>query len=53
MFAVCPVSKWGATGLALGGVRSLCMQRQTAILILGDQLAGITPPSLTQTLTRS
>ena len=39
MFAVCPVSKWGATGLALGGVRSLCMQRQTAILILGDQLS--------------
>ena len=39
MFAVCPVSNWGATGLALGGVRSLCMQRQTAILILGDQLS--------------
>ena len=39
MFAVCPVSKWGATGLALGVVRSLCMQRQTAILILGDQLS--------------
>jgi len=39
MFAVCPVSKWGATGLALGEFRSLCMQRQTAILILGDQLS--------------
>ena len=37
--AVCPVSNSRATGLWRGGLRMPRMNRETAILLLGDQLS--------------